>query len=75
MTHNWIASRLGHGEMQCTHCLATNREIAVIGDLNHCPDAPVNHTERPCAAAGLTSYRYGTIMISAIVLDWCGNCR
>ena len=58
MTHNWIASRLGHGEMQCTHCLATNREIAVIGDLNHCPDAPVNHTERPCAAAGLTSYRY-----------------
>ena len=65
MTHNWIVSRLGHGEMQCTHCLATNREIAVIGDLNHCPDAPVNHTERPCAAAGLTSYRYGSIMIGA----------
>jgi len=40
MTHNWIISRLGHGEMQCTHCLATNREIAAIGDLNHCPDAP-----------------------------------
>ena len=37
--HNWIKSRLGHGEWQCTHCLATNREIAVIGDPNHCPDA------------------------------------
>ena len=25
----------------------------------------MNHTERPCAAAGLTSYRYGRIMIGA----------
>jgi len=25
----------------------------------------MNHTERPCAAAGLTSYRYGHIMIGA----------
>ena len=24
-----------------------------------------HHTERPCAAAGLTSYRYGQIMIGA----------
>ena len=24
-----------------------------------------SHTERPCAAAGLTSYRYGQIMIGA----------
>jgi len=24
-----------------------------------------HHTERPCAAAGLTSYRYGRIMIGA----------
>ena len=24
-----------------------------------------HHTERPCAAAGLTSYRYGHIMIGA----------
>ena len=24
-----------------------------------------HHTERPCADAGLTSYRYGTIMIGA----------
>ena len=36
--HEWITSRLGHGETQCIHCFATNREIAVIGDLNHCPD-------------------------------------
>ena len=24
-----------------------------------------HHTERPCTAAGLTSYRYGSIMIGA----------
>ena len=24
-----------------------------------------HHTERPCAAPGLTSYRYGSIMIGA----------
>jgi len=43
--HNWVKSRLGHGEQQCTYCYATNREIAVIGDLNHCPDAPVTKEE------------------------------
>jgi hypothetical protein len=36
--HNWQASHYGHGEMACTYCLATNREIAVIGELNHCPE-------------------------------------
>ena len=38
--HNWVKSQLGHGEAQCKYCYATNREVAVIGDLNHCPDAP-----------------------------------
>ena len=28
-----------------------------------------HHTERPCAAAGLTSYRYGHIMIGAATVD------
>ena len=37
--HEWRTSRLGHGESQCIHCFATNREIEVIGDMNHCPDA------------------------------------
>lgn len=37
--HEWRSSPLGHGEWQCIHCLATTREIAVIGDPNHCPDA------------------------------------
>lgn len=36
--HEWRASPLGHGEWQCIHCLATNREISVIGDPSHCPD-------------------------------------
>jgi hypothetical protein len=38
--HNWAPSRLGHGEQQCTYCLATNREIAAIGDLTNCDKAP-----------------------------------
>ena len=37
--HEWRTSRLGHGESQCIHCFATNREIEVVGDMNHCPDA------------------------------------
>lgn len=37
--HEWKSSTLGHGEWQCVWCFATNREIAVIGDPNHCPDA------------------------------------
>lgn len=41
--HEWTRSNLGHGELQCVHCLATNREISLIGDPNHCPDA---HKER-----------------------------
>ena len=40
--HIWTPSPLGHGEWLCVYCYATNREIAVIGDPNHCPDAPIN---------------------------------
>lgn len=36
--HEWAPSPYGHGERACIHCKATNREIAVIGDPNHCPD-------------------------------------
>lgn len=36
--HEWQNSPYGHGEWACKHCLATNREIAVIGDPNFCPD-------------------------------------
>jgi len=45
--HNWVKSRLGHGEWQCTYCLATNREIAVIGDPNHCPERAKLNKEKP----------------------------
>lgn len=38
--HNWVQSTLGHGETMCLHCKATNREIAVIGDPNHCEKNP-----------------------------------
>ena len=29
--HEWGPSRVGHGEAQCVHCLATNREARVLG--------------------------------------------
>lgn len=35
--HHWQPSPYGHGEWACAYCKATNREIAVIGDPNHCP--------------------------------------
>lgn len=44
--HEWKKSTLGHGEMQCVYCLATNREIAVCGDLNHCAEREKVHTKR-----------------------------
>lgn len=34
--HEWIPSTLGHGESMCKHCFVTNREAAVLGELNHC---------------------------------------
>ena len=37
--HAWIRSPLGHGDMYCTQCHGTNREIMVIGDINVCTKA------------------------------------
>jgi hypothetical protein len=37
--HYWQASHYGNGKWVCAYCLATNREISVIGDMNHCPEA------------------------------------
>ena len=39
MQHDWIPSTLGHGETMCRNCKITNREAAVLGQLNEC-DAP-----------------------------------
>jgi hypothetical protein len=30
--HEWGPSRVGHGEVQCVHCLMTNREAWVLGE-------------------------------------------
>lgn len=38
--HDWIPSSLGHGETMCRYCYGTNRELAVLGQLNHCDKAP-----------------------------------
>lgn len=37
--HEWQPSTYGHGNQVCKHCLATDLEIGVIGDMDHCPDA------------------------------------
>ena len=37
--HDWIPSRLGHGESMCSKCSITNREAAVLGCLNKCGTA------------------------------------
>lgn len=31
--HEWVPSRLGHGETQCKWCLMTNREAWVLGEF------------------------------------------
>lgn len=36
LIHDWIPSRLGHGETMCSRCLITNREAAVLGVSNVC---------------------------------------
>ncbi len=38
--HEWTRSTLGHGETMCKLCAGTNRELAVIGDLDHCEKNP-----------------------------------
>ena len=35
MQHDWVSSRLGHGETMCARCFVTNREAAVLG-MNDC---------------------------------------
>lgn len=45
--HEWQDSRLGHGEQVCIHCCATNRELAVIGNLSHCPERAVKEAGSP----------------------------
>jgi Lar family restriction alleviation protein len=43
--HVWEPSTLGHGETVCRNCKITNREAAVLGELNECnaltPPVPV----------------------------------
>ena len=34
--HVWTTSTLGHGESMCSRCGVTNREAAVLGELDRC---------------------------------------
>lgn len=38
--HHWQRSTYGHGTLMCTHCKATDAELAVMNELNHCKAAP-----------------------------------
>ena len=38
MQHDWIPSTLGHGNLMCRRCRATDLEAAAIG-LSACPGA------------------------------------
>ena len=40
--HDWKPSTLGHGESMCARCFITNREAAVLGELNSCFRPPSN---------------------------------
>lgn len=47
MQHDWVPSRLGHGETMCARCFVTNREAAVLG-MNDCtapPPSPANNNQ------------------------------
>ena len=41
MNHDWVKSRLGHGDAMCSRCRITNREAAVLGMLNDCDVPPI----------------------------------
>ena len=50
MEHDWQPSTLGHGETMCRRCFGTNRELAALGELDHCtapPPKPANEPEPP----------------------------
>lgn len=44
--HKWVKSNLGHGETMCEYCRITNREAAVLGELNACSKAPASPSKR-----------------------------
>ena len=51
--HEWVPSRLGHGETMCARCLITNREAAVLGLMGRCSaptgGGPAREKEEPDA--------------------------
>lgn len=51
--HDWIKSTLGHGESMCRKCKITNREAAVLGQLNTCDVEEPPMTPPPADIAGL----------------------
>ncbi len=46
MMHDWVPSKLGHGETMCARCFVTNREAAALGIANLC-DAPAAPPKPP----------------------------
>lgn len=77
--HKWVKSTLGHGEMMCVHCKGTNREIAVIGDLDHCDDAPAAMPldAQPPLALTVTdlAQRLAEAIAKQVEIDNLGDCE
>lgn len=48
--HDWVKSKLGHGEAMCSRCFTTNREAAALGELENCKVAPPEKEEFDWAA-------------------------
>lgn len=51
MEHDWVPSRLGHGETMCRVCYITNREAAVLGE-HQCLGALKQPEPKPEASDG-----------------------
>lgn len=49
--HDWIPSRLGHGETMCRRCFITNREAAALGEM-HCSIPPKNSEAQDTPPSG-----------------------
>lgn len=61
--HNFIPSKLGHGEQFCTWCHSTNRELAALNMLYVCDMAPEPEPVPAKASSDVIEYLDGVVGI------------
>jgi hypothetical protein len=65
MQHNWGPSPVGHGELYCPRCCATNREAEALGFLDECPGPPEPAPDLgPCCNCGSTEDVRNVLMLN-----------